>query len=85
MGWLGGAGGGHWRALAGTGGKYVPSLHISRHHCRVTYNFDYDGMDQLYRNRASSAQTARLPDGSYLLTTQNGAGLEHNRTPTLGF
>ncbi|MGI4866315.1 MAG: TonB-dependent receptor, partial [Janthinobacterium lividum] len=70
--------------VAGTGSKYAPSLHVSRHHGKATFTLDYDGLDQVYQTHATSAQAARLPDGSQLLTTQAGTGSDHNRTPTLG-
>ncbi len=67
---------------AGTGEKYAPSLSLSRHHGKATWNLSYDGNDQRYRNRTNSQQTARLENSS-LYTTQDGTGTEHNRHHSL--
>ncbi|MFD1467097.1 outer membrane beta-barrel protein [Hymenobacter caeli] len=61
------------------GDKYAPSLSLSRHHGKATWNLGYDGNDQVYRTRTSSTQTARLPDGTGLFTTQAGQGRQRNR------
>ena len=67
----------------GTGNKYNPSLSLSRHHGKATWNLSYDGSDQQYRTRTHSQQTALLPDGSGLYTTQAGTGLQRNQNHSL--
>ena len=67
----------------GTREKYAPSLSLSRHHNKATWNLGYNGNDQLYRTRGNSQQTALLPDGTSLYTTQAGQGLQHNRSHSL--
>ena len=67
----------------GTRDKYAPSLSLSRHHNKATWNMGYDGNDQLYRLRTSNSQTALISDGSRLFTTQTGLGSQHNRNHTL--
>jgi ferric enterobactin receptor len=72
--------------VVGTRDKYSPSLSLSRHHGKATWNMGYDGRDQIYRNRSNSQQTALLTDGATprsLFTTQDGAGTEHNRNHSL--
>jgi ferric enterobactin receptor len=72
--------------VVGTRDKYSPSLSLSRHHGKATWNLGYDGSDQRYRNRSNSQQTALLTDGatpSSLYTTQDGTGAEHNRNHSL--
>lgn len=72
--------------VVGTRDKYSPSLSLSRHHGKATWNLGYDGSDQIYRNRANSQQTALITDGtttSSLYTTQDGTGSQHNRNHTL--
>jgi ferric enterobactin receptor len=72
--------------VVGTHDKYSPSLSLSRHHGKATWNLGYDGSDQRYRNRSNSQQTALLTDGatpSSLYTTQDGTGAEHNRNHSL--
>ncbi|MGI4760346.1 MAG: outer membrane beta-barrel protein [Janthinobacterium lividum] len=72
--------------VVGTRDKYSPSLNLSRHHGKATWNLGYDGSDQRYRTRTNSQQTALLADGptpSSLYTTQDGTGSEHNRNHTL--
>ena len=65
--------------VVGTRQKYSPSLSLSRHHGKATWNLGYDGRDQTYRSRSTSAQTALLPDGSSLFTTQGGQGSERDQ------
>ena len=67
----------------GTGEKYSPSLSLSRHAGKATWNLGYNGNDQLYRNRSNSSQLATLADGSQLYTTQDGVGSQHNRHHSL--
>ncbi|WP_191906274.1 outer membrane beta-barrel family protein [Hymenobacter baengnokdamensis] len=72
--------------VVGNGDKYSPSLSLSRHHGKATWNLGYDGRDQLYRTRSNSQQTALLTDGtttSSLYTTQDGTGTQHNRNHSL--
>lgn len=69
--------------VLGTRDKYSPSLSLSRHHGKATWNLGYDGRDQLYRTNNRNAQTALLPDGGSLFTTQEGIGTEHNRNHSL--
>jgi ferric enterobactin receptor len=72
--------------VVGTRDKYSPSLSLSRHHGKATWNLGYDGSDQRYRNRSNSSQTALLTDGATprsLFTTQDGAGTQHNRNHSL--
>jgi len=69
--------------VVGSREKYSPSLSLSRHHGQATWNLGYDGRDQLYRTRTNSQQTALLPDGSSLLTGQDGTGIQHNRNHSL--
>jgi ferric enterobactin receptor len=72
--------------VVGTRDKYSPSLSLSRHHGKATWNLGYDGRDQIYRTRTNSQQTALLTDGpttSSLYTTQEGTGAEHNRNHSL--
>ena len=69
--------------VVGTRDKYSPSLSLSRHHGKATWNLGYDGRDQLYRTLNRNAQTALLPDASRLYTTQEGLGTEHNRNHSL--
>ena len=66
----------------GTRDKYAPSLSLSRHHGKATWNLGYDGNDQVYRTRNNSSQTAMLTDGaatSSLFTAQDGTGRQRNR------
>ncbi|MGI4734761.1 MAG: outer membrane beta-barrel protein [Janthinobacterium lividum] len=65
--------------VVGTREKYSPSLSLSRHHGKATWNLGYDGNDQLYRTRTSNTQTALLDGGSSLFTTQAGQGTQHNQ------
>ena len=65
--------------VVGTREKYSPSLSLSRHHGKATWNLGYDGRDQTYRSRSTSAQTAQLPDGGALFTTQAGQGSQRNQ------
>jgi len=65
--------------VVGTRDKYSPSLNLSRHHGKATWNLGYDGNDQTYRTRNSNTQTALLDGGSSLFTTQQGQGTQHNR------
>jgi len=69
--------------IVGTRDKYSPSLSLSRHHNKATWNLGYDGQDQQYRSISRNAQTALLSDNSRLYTTQEGLGLQHNRNHTL--
>jgi outer membrane receptor protein involved in Fe transport len=72
--------------VVGTRDKYSPSLSLSRHHGKATWNLGYDGSDQIYRNHSNSQQTALITDGPTsrrLYTTQDGAGSQHNRNHTL--
>lgn len=72
--------------VVGTRDKYSPSLSLSRHHGKATWNLGYDGSDQIYRNRSNSQQTALVTDGttsSNLYTTQDGTGSQHSRNHTL--
>jgi ferric enterobactin receptor len=69
--------------VLGTRDKYSPSLNLSRHHGKATWNLGYDGQDQQYRTKNRNAQTALLPDGGSLYTTQEGLGNQHNRNHTL--
>ena len=71
--------------VLGTRDKYSPSLSLSRHHGKATWNLGYDGSDQLYRTNNRNAQTALLGDGTgnSLFTTQEGLGLQHNRNHSL--
>ncbi|MGI4874004.1 MAG: TonB-dependent receptor domain-containing protein [Janthinobacterium lividum] len=64
----------------GTRDKYAPSLSLSRHHGRATWNLGYDGNDQLQRETSTSTQTALLGPGNSLYTTQEGTGTNHNRS-----
>ncbi len=68
---------------AGTRDKYAPSLSLSRHHGKTTWNLGYDGNDQRYRTHTRSAQTALLPDAGQVYTTQEGFGTQHNRNHSL--
>ncbi|MDJ0365564.1 TonB-dependent receptor [Hymenobacter sp. H14-R3] len=65
--------------VVGSREKYAPSLSLSRHHHKATWNLGYDGRDQTYRSRSTSAQTAQLPDGGALFTTQAGQGSQRNQ------
>ena len=65
--------------VLGTRAKYSPSLSLSRHHGKATWTMGYDGRDQTYRSRSTSAQTAQLPDGGALFTTQAGRGSQRNQ------
>jgi ferric enterobactin receptor len=71
--------------VLGTRDKYSPSLSLSRHHNKATWNLGYDGSDQLYRTNNRNSQTALLGDGTgnSLFTTQEGLGLQHNRNHSL--
>ncbi|NML63751.1 TonB-dependent receptor [Hymenobacter sp. RP-2-7] len=69
--------------VVGTRDKYSPSLSLSRHHGKATWNLGYDGSDQQYRTLNRNAQTARLADNTQLYTSQEGLGLQHNRNHTL--
>ena len=72
--------------VVGTRDKYSPSLSLSRHHNKATWNLNYEGQDQVYRSRSNSQQTALLTDGltsRSLYTTQDGTGSEHSRNHTL--
>jgi len=72
--------------VVGTGDKYSPTLNLSRHHGKATWNLNYDGSDQIYRTRSNSQQTALITDGttaSSLYTTQDGVGTQHSRNHTL--
>jgi ferric enterobactin receptor len=69
--------------VLGTRDKYSPSLSLSRHHGKATWNMGYDGRDQIYRTNNRNAQTALLTDGTGLYTTQEGLGTEHNRNHSL--
>jgi ferric enterobactin receptor len=69
--------------VVGTRDKYSPSLSLSRHHGKATWNLGYDGSDQQYRTTTRNAQTALLADGSSLYTTQEGLGTQHNRNHSL--
>jgi len=72
--------------VVGTRDKYSPSLSLSRHHGKATWNLSYDGSDQIYRTRSNSQQTALITDGSTassLYTTQDGVGSQHSRNHTL--
>jgi ferric enterobactin receptor len=72
--------------IVGTRDKYSPSLSLSRHVGKATWNLNYDGQDQIYRTRSNSQQTALLSDGpspTSLYTTQEGAGSQHNRNHSL--
>jgi outer membrane receptor protein involved in Fe transport len=72
--------------VVGTRDKYSPSLSLSRHHGKATWNLSYDGSDQIYRTRSNSQQTALVTDGptaSSLYTTQDGVGSQHSRNHTL--
>jgi len=70
--------------VVGTRDKYSPSLSLSRHHGKATWNLGYDGSDQVYRTINRNAQTAQLNDGTgSLFTTQEGLGSQHNRNHTL--
>ena len=62
----------------GTQDKYAPSLSLSRHHGKATWNLGYDGNDQTYRDASRSSQTA-LTDGQQIFTTQDGSGSQHNQ------
>ena len=77
-GWNGQAG-----LTVGTRGKYAPSLSLSRHHGKATWNLGYDGNDQTYHNRYTSTQTALLPDARRLFSTQDGTGTDHSRHHSL--
>ncbi len=63
----------------GTANKYSPSLSLSRRQGKATWNLGYDGRDQTYRSRSNSQQTALLPGGQQLFTTQNGQGSERDQ------
>ena len=63
----------------GTRDKYAPSLSLSRHRGKATWNLGYDGNDQVYRTSTGNTQTALLPDGTGLFTTQAGQGRQRNR------
>ncbi|OGX92218.1 outer membrane beta-barrel family protein [Hymenobacter coccineus] len=70
----------------GTRDKYAPSLSLSRHHGKATWNMGYDGSDRVNRTIARSSQTALLTDGasnSSLFTTQDGTGRQHSRYHSL--
>jgi ferric enterobactin receptor len=69
--------------VLGTRDKYSPSLSLSRHHGKATWNMGYDGRDQIYRTNNRNAQTALLTDGTGLYTSQEGLGTEHNRNHSL--
>jgi ferric enterobactin receptor len=69
--------------VLGTRDKYSPSLSLSRHHGRATWNMSYDGGDQIYRTTNRSTQTALLDGGNSLYTTQEGLGTQHNRNHSL--
>ena len=69
--------------VLGTHAKYSPSLSLSRHHKKATWNLGYNGNDQVYRSRSTSAQTAQLPDGGALFTTQAGQGSQRNQNHDL--
>ena len=69
--------------VVGTRAKYSPSLSLSRHHGKATWTLGYDGRDQTYRSRSTSAQTAQLPDGGALFTTQAGRGSQRNQNHDL--
>ncbi|RYY21473.1 MAG: TonB-dependent receptor [Cytophagaceae bacterium] len=71
--------------VLGTRDKYSPSLSLSRHHGKATWNLGYDGRDQIYRTTNRNAQTALLGDGTgnSLFTTQEGLGTQHNRNHSL--
>ena len=69
--------------VVGTRDKYAPSLSLSRHHNKATWNLGYDGRDQTYRSRSTNAQTAQLPDGGALFTTQAGQGSQRNQNHDL--
>ncbi|WP_198172461.1 outer membrane beta-barrel protein [Hymenobacter ginkgonis] len=71
--------------VVGTRDKYAPSLSLSRHHGKATWNLGYDGNDQIYHTRSRNNQTALLSDGTgnSLFTTQEGQGSQHNRNHSL--
>ena len=71
--------------VLGTRDKYSPSLSLSRHHNKATWNLGYDGRDQMYRTNNRNSQTALLNDGTgnSLYTTQEGLGTQHNRNHSL--
>ncbi len=71
--------------VLGTREKYSPSLSLSRHHNKATWNLGYDGRDQIYRTNNRNSQTALLNDGTgnSLFTTQEGLGTQHNRNHSL--
>jgi outer membrane receptor protein involved in Fe transport len=68
--------------VVGTQDKYAPSLNLSRHHGKATWNLGYNGNDQVYRSTSRSRQTA-LTDSKQLLTTQDGTGRQHNQNHNL--
>jgi ferric enterobactin receptor len=68
--------------VVGTRDKYSPSLSLSRHQGKATWNLGYEGQDQVYRSTSRSSQTA-LANGKQLFTTQDGAGRQHNQNHTL--
>jgi ferric enterobactin receptor len=68
--------------VLGTQDKYAPSLNLSRHHGKATWNLGYNGNDQVYRSTSRSRQTA-LTGGQQLFTSQDGTGRQHNQNHNL--
>jgi outer membrane receptor protein involved in Fe transport len=70
---------GHVALVLGTGQKYSPGISLSRRQGPATWKLSYDGRDQQYHTRAHGEQTATLPGGELVSTTQSGTGFEQHR------
>lgn len=66
----------------GTRDKYAPSLSLSRHHGKATWNLGYDGNDQVYHDASHSSQLA-LTGGKQIFTTQDGTGRQRSQNHSL--
>jgi ferric enterobactin receptor len=64
--------------LVGTGEKYAPSLSLSRHQGPANWSLRYNGKDRTFNERNNNTQTATLPTGELVRTTQQGYGHERH-------
>ncbi|AIZ63747.1 hypothetical protein PK28_08645 [Hymenobacter sp. DG25B] len=72
--------------VVGNGEKYTPTFSLNRRQGAANWNFSYNGRDQRYTDKSRGTQTALLPTGETVRTTQEGSGTERriNHSLSLG-
>ncbi|ALD21116.1 outer membrane beta-barrel family protein [Hymenobacter sp. DG25A] len=69
--------------VVGNGEKYAPTFSLNRRQGAANWNFSYNGRDQRFSDKSRGTQTALLPTGETIRTSQEGSGVERRMNHSL--